>query len=135
MKKTTIKTAAILLSFILAASAAACSDTSSATSDSSSVTVTSETSGSETSDNAARGMPDGTPPAAPDGNGGPGGNGGPSGTVVSTEVGTVSVTLDGTSTWTLTADSYITSFTGDAANVISNGYTLYVNGTALSGVN
>ncbi|MBQ7700232.1 MAG: hypothetical protein IJT49_07825 [Clostridia bacterium] len=58
-----------------------------------------------------------------------------SGTSVSDEVGTVSVTLDGTSTWTLTADSYVTSFTGDAANVISNGYTLYVNGTALSGTN
>lgn len=52
---------------------------------------------------------------------------------VSTDVGTVSVTLDGTSTWTLTGDSYITSFDGDAANVISNGYTLYVNGTALTG--
>ena len=56
------------------------------------------------------------------------------GTVVSTEAGSVSVTLDETSTWTLTADSYITEFTGDAANVISNGYTLYVNGTALEGV-
>ena len=56
------------------------------------------------------------------------------GTVVSTEAGTVSVTLDETSTWTLTADSYITEFNGSAANVISNGYTLYVNGTALEGV-
>ncbi len=56
-----------------------------------------------------------------------------SGETVSTEVGTVSVTLDGTSTWTLTADSYVTEFNGDAANVISNGYTLYVNGTALTG--
>ena len=56
-----------------------------------------------------------------------------SGTSVSTNVGTVSVTLDGTSTWTLTGDSYVTSFSGDASSVISNGYTLYVNGTALSG--
>ena len=56
-----------------------------------------------------------------------------SGTVVSTEVGTVSVTLDSTSTWTLTGDSYVTEFNGDAANVISNGYTLYVNGVALTG--
>ena len=56
------------------------------------------------------------------------------GNVVSTEAGTVSVTLDETSTWTLTADSYITEFNGSAANVISNGYTLYVNGTALEGV-
>ena len=53
----------------------------------------------------------------------------------SSEIGTVSVTLDETSTWTLTADTYITEFTGDAGNVISNGYTLYVNGTALEGTN
>ncbi|MCR5136301.1 MAG: hypothetical protein K6C12_04260 [Oscillospiraceae bacterium] len=55
------------------------------------------------------------------------------GETVSTEVGTVSVTLDATSTWTLTGDSYVTEFNGDAANVISNGYTLYVNGVALTG--
>ena len=51
----------------------------------------------------------------------------------STETGTVSVTIDSTSTWTLTGDSYVPEFNGDAANVISNGYTLYVNGTALTG--
>lgn len=56
-----------------------------------------------------------------------------SGTAVSTEVGEVSVTLDDTSTWTLTADTYITSFTGSASQIISNGYQLYVNGTALTG--
>ena len=56
-----------------------------------------------------------------------------SGTTVSTEVGTVSVTLDDTSTWTLTGDSYVTEFNGNAANVIANGYTLYVNGVALTG--
>ena len=55
------------------------------------------------------------------------------GTVISTEVGTVNVTLDATSIWTLTADTYITSFEGNMENVISNGYTLYVNGTALEG--
>ncbi len=55
------------------------------------------------------------------------------GTVVSTETGTVNVKLDSTSTWTLTADTRITSFEGDAANVTGNGYTLYVNGTALEG--
>ena len=55
------------------------------------------------------------------------------GETVSTEVGTVSVTLDATSTWTLTGDSYITAFSGSAANVISNGYTLYVGGTPLPG--
>lgn len=43
------------------------------------------------------------------------------------------VTLDENSTWILTADSYVTEFNGDAANIISNGYTLYVNGTALRG--
>ena len=56
-----------------------------------------------------------------------------SGTVSSAEVGAVSVTLDSTSTWTLTGDSYVTEFDGDAANVISNGYTLYVGGVALTG--
>ena len=58
-----------------------------------------------------------------------------SGKTVSDSVGTVSVILDGTSTWTLTADSYITSFEGDASNIIANGYKVYVNGTALSGTN
>ena len=58
-----------------------------------------------------------------------------SGATVSTEVGTVFVTLDSTSTWTLTGDSYITEFNGNAANVITNGYTLYVNGVALTGTN
>ena len=55
------------------------------------------------------------------------------GTIVSTEVGTVSVTLDSTSTWTLTGDTWVTEFSGNAASVISNGYTLYVNGVALTG--
>ena len=55
------------------------------------------------------------------------------GETVSSDVGTVSVTLDSTSTWTLTGDSYVTEFHGDAANIISNGYTLYVNGVALTG--
>ena len=58
-----------------------------------------------------------------------------SGEVVSTEAGTVSVTLDSTSNWTLTGDSYITEFNGDASSVITNGYTLYVNGVALTGTN
>ena len=56
-----------------------------------------------------------------------------SGTAVSTAVGEVSVTLDDTSTWTLTADTHITSFTGSASQVISNGYQLYVDGIALTG--
>ncbi len=58
-----------------------------------------------------------------------------SGETVSTEAGTVTVTLDGTSTWTLTGDSYVSEFNGSAANVTSNGYTLYVNGVALTGTN
>ena len=56
------------------------------------------------------------------------------GTTVSKEVGKVSVTLDGTSTWILTGDSYVIEFNGNASNVISNGHTLYVNGVALKGV-
>ena len=54
------------------------------------------------------------------------------GSVVSSEVGTVHVTLDASSTWTLTGDAYISSFTGDVSSVITNGYTLYVNGVALT---
>ena len=42
--------------------------------------------------------------------------------------GTVDVTLDDNSTWTLTGDSYITSFAGDTSNITANGYHLYVNG-------
>ena len=42
--------------------------------------------------------------------------------------GTVDVTLDDDSTWTLTGDSYIASFDGDTSNITANGYHLYVNG-------
>lgn len=44
------------------------------------------------------------------------------------EGGTVKVTLDSGSEWTLTADSYITEFDGDVSQIVSNGYHLYVNG-------
>ena len=54
------------------------------------------------------------------------------GETISTEVGSVAVTLDETSTWTLTADTYITEFNGDVNNIITNGYTLYVNGEAVA---
>ncbi|MBR4424570.1 MAG: hypothetical protein IKS66_01345 [Oscillospiraceae bacterium] len=54
------------------------------------------------------------------------------GETVSTQVGTVSVTLDADSSWTLTGDSYLSAFHGDASQVIGNGYTLYVNGVALT---
>ncbi len=50
------------------------------------------------------------------------------GDTVSTEVGDVTVTLDAGSTWTLTADTSISAFKGDLANVNANGYALYVNG-------
>ena len=56
------------------------------------------------------------------------------GETVSTKIGTVEVSLDETSTWTLTADTYVTSFEGSASNVTGNGYTLYVNGAALEGI-
>ena len=39
--------------------------------------------------------------------------------------------MDSNSTWTLTADSYITSFDGNTSNINLNGYTLYINGVAL----
>ncbi len=54
------------------------------------------------------------------------------GETVSTEVGTVSVSIDKSSTWTLTADTYINSFDGDISSVDTNGYTLYVNGIAIN---
>lgn len=44
----------------------------------------------------------------------------------------LTVTLDSTSKWTLTADSYLTAFNGSIDNVIDNGYKLYVNGTAIN---
>lgn len=44
------------------------------------------------------------------------------------DAGTVAVSIDADSTWTLTGDSYVTSFDGDFSNVNSNGYHLYVNG-------
>ncbi len=45
------------------------------------------------------------------------------------EGGKITVTLDDSSTWKLTGDSYITSFEGSLDNIDSNGYTLY-DGTA-----
>ncbi len=52
------------------------------------------------------------------------------GSVVSSQVGTVRVILDETSSWTLTADTYITSFEGSLDQVDTNGFALYVNGEA-----
>lgn len=44
------------------------------------------------------------------------------------QAGTVSVTLAEGSTWTLTADAYITSFEGDTAGIAAGDYHLYVDG-------
>jgi hypothetical protein len=49
-----------------------------------------------------------------------------------TEASSLSVTIDSTSTWTLTTDSYISSFNGSLENVVTNGYKLYVNGSAVN---
>jgi hypothetical protein len=49
-----------------------------------------------------------------------------------TQASSLSVTIDSTSTWTLTADSYISSFNGSLDNVVTNGYTLYVDGSAVN---
>ena len=55
------------------------------------------------------------------------------GTLVSESLGSVTVSLDASSTWILTADTWISGFSGDPANIISGGYTLYVDGVALEG--
>lgn len=47
-----------------------------------------------------------------------------------TEASVLSVTLDDTSTWTLTGDSYVTELSGSTDNIDLNGYTLYVDGVA-----
>jgi hypothetical protein len=48
-----------------------------------------------------------------------------------TTASSLTVTLDSTSTWTLTGDSYITAFNGDLSSVVTNGHTLYVGGVAV----
>ena len=50
------------------------------------------------------------------------------GNSVSKETGTVNVTLGDDCTWTLTADTYITSLTGNASRIKANGHRLFVNG-------
>ena len=47
------------------------------------------------------------------------------------EGGTVHVAMDDGSSWTLTGDSYITSFSGDLRNVHANGYRLFADGTEI----
>ena len=46
--------------------------------------------------------------------------------------GTVNVTLGSGCQWVLTGASYISSFTGDVSGITTNGYTVYVNGTAIT---
>ena len=48
------------------------------------------------------------------------------------EGGAAIVSLDEESSWTLTADSYVTSLDGDLRCVDLNGYTLYIDGAAVN---
>ena len=50
------------------------------------------------------------------------------GNSVSTETGTVNVTLGNDCAWTLTADTYITSLKGDTLHIKANGHRLFVDG-------
>ncbi len=51
------------------------------------------------------------------------------GAVTAAEGGSVKLSLDEGSTWTLTGDSYVTSFEGDLGCVDTAGFSLYVGGT------
>ena len=55
------------------------------------------------------------------------------GTSISTSVGSVNVTLDSSSKWYLTSNIELDSFSGTAANVITNGYSITVDGATLDG--
>ena len=50
------------------------------------------------------------------------------GNSISTESGTVNVTLGDDCTWTLTADTYIASLNGDTSRIKTNGHRLFMNG-------
>ena len=45
----------------------------------------------------------------------------------------MNVTIEDGCQWILTGDCYITSFTGSVANIVTNGYAVYVNGVAITG--
>lgn len=47
------------------------------------------------------------------------------------KAGSVTVTLDDTSKWVLTADCNITAFNGKVANIVANGHHVYVNGVSI----
>ena len=51
---------------------------------------------------------------------------------VSKETGTVHVTLGDDCTWTLTADTYITSLKGDTSRIKTNGHRLFVDGNQMT---
>lgn len=53
------------------------------------------------------------------------------GNTISTKTGTVNVTLGDDCTWTLTADTYITSLKGDMSCIKANGHRLLVGGKEL----
>ncbi|MBQ9306988.1 MAG: hypothetical protein IJ229_03590 [Clostridia bacterium] len=50
------------------------------------------------------------------------------GAVNASQTGSASLSLDASSTWTLTGDSYLDAFEGEAHQINLNGYTLYVGG-------
>ena len=54
------------------------------------------------------------------------------GDTVSKETGIVHVTLGDDCTWTLTADTYITSLKGDAGRIKTNGHRLFVDGSEMT---
>ena len=43
------------------------------------------------------------------------------------------VTLERDCTWTLTGNAYLTSFSGRVSDIVTNGFTVYVNGQVLAG--
>ncbi len=49
-----------------------------------------------------------------------------------TKASALSVTLDSSSKWVLTADCYVTAFNGSLSNIETNGHKLYVNGKAIN---
>ena len=55
------------------------------------------------------------------------------GAINAANTGSVSVTLENGSAWTLTGDSYIDSLDGDMSDINLNGYVLYIGGTAYRG--
>ena len=56
-----------------------------------------------------------------------------SGNLISSTVGAVNLVLDETSYLSLTGDTYLTGFTGDASHIITNGHNLYVNNQLYGG--